>query len=417
MSTSLGRIEMAVYFITGTLGCGKTLCTVGKIRDYLAQGRRVATNLDINLESMCKTDSMASITRVPDKPNLFDLESIGLGCEESNEDKYGLLVLDELGTWFNSRNWRDNGRLDVINWFLHARKKHWDIYFIVQSIESLDGQLVNSLCEHLVICKRTDRLTLPVVGPLLKTLGVQKVLPKIHIAKVYYGQTTSSMAVDRWWYRGKDLYSTYNTDQIFEDTEFYDTVKGETEVRKSNSVFSVLPAYYRNHVALIKHHHSKIEMLTKDSKQQAPTERPVLKLAASILFTVFIGLLGTRTYAKMQDYRKPVIEIPVQVMTKKDSKVEVSVSTILMQKQVINIDHIQSITQGREVHASSIYQAEGRINAVLHTLKDDDHIAATFTLDDTRALGYIVVLHGRIIEVQKQGYYFTFVSPIDLSKS
>lgn len=120
---------MAVYFVTGTLGCGKTLCTVGKIRDYLEQGRRVATNLDINLEAFTKPDSKVSILRVPDKPTLYDLQGIGLGCEESDESKYGLLVLDELGTWFNSRNWRDKGRGEVIDWFRHARKLHWDIFF------------------------------------------------------------------------------------------------------------------------------------------------------------------------------------------------------------------------------------------------------------------------------------------------
>ena len=150
---------MAVYFITGKLGCGKTLCTVGKIRDYLGQGRRVATNLDIYLDAISKTDSKTSLTRIPDKPSLADLNALGSGCVEGNEDQYGLLVLDELGTWFNSRNWRDKGRLEVINWFLHARKLHWDIFLIVQNINSLDDQLVSALCEHLVVCKRTDRLT------------------------------------------------------------------------------------------------------------------------------------------------------------------------------------------------------------------------------------------------------------------
>ena len=37
---------MAVYFITGKLGSGKSIAAVGKIRDYLNEGRAVATNLD-----------------------------------------------------------------------------------------------------------------------------------------------------------------------------------------------------------------------------------------------------------------------------------------------------------------------------------------------------------------------------------
>lgn len=133
---------MAVYFITGKLGCGKTLCAVGKIRDYMEQGRKIATNLDINLTALCKPDSRVSITRLPDKPMLRDMDAIGLGCEESDESKYGLLVLDELGTWFNSRNWRDKERLEVIDWFRHARKLHWDIYFYRAGF----GQFRRSAC-------------------------------------------------------------------------------------------------------------------------------------------------------------------------------------------------------------------------------------------------------------------------------
>jgi KaiC/GvpD/RAD55 family RecA-like ATPase len=184
---------MAVYFVTGKLGSGKTLCCIGKIRDYLQQGRRVATNLDLNIQALTSYDSKTSVVRVPDKPIRWDLDALGQGCDESDESKYGLLVLDELGTWFNCRNWQDKGRLAVIDWFLHARKKHWDIYLIVQSIESLDSQLVNALCEHLVICKRTDRLNIPFISPVLKFMEFGGKLPKFHIAKVYYGQDVSGV--------------------------------------------------------------------------------------------------------------------------------------------------------------------------------------------------------------------------------
>lgn len=284
---------MAVYFITGTLGCGKTLCTVGKIRDYLGEGRRVATNLDINLDAMCKPDSKISITRVPDKPKLSDLMALGEGCQESDESRYGLLVLDELGTWFNSRNWHDKGRLEVIDWFLHARKLHWDIYFIVQSIESLDGQLVNALCEHLVICKRTDRLTIPFIGPILKTLGITKIFPKIHIAKVFYGQSDQAMQVDRWWYRAHDLYPAYNTDQIFDDD--------------SHAIHSVLPAYYINNIALIDHHHAQIEKYTKTDKRPKPLPAGY-KTISSFVFLLFVMLISWRTYAKYNEYHAPKLE-------------------------------------------------------------------------------------------------------------
>jgi len=64
---------MAVYFVTGKLGSGKTLCCVGKIRDYMQQGRRVATNLDLRLEGIMSDQQRQSVLRVPDKPRLSDL--------------------------------------------------------------------------------------------------------------------------------------------------------------------------------------------------------------------------------------------------------------------------------------------------------------------------------------------------------
>lgn len=284
---------MAVYFITGKLGCGKTLCAVGRINDYLQQGRRVATNLDINLSSLTKFDSKVSILRVPDKPTQRDLILMGEGCKETDESRFGLLALDELAGWFNSRSWRDKDRLPVIQWFRMARKLHWDILFIVQDIDSLDSQLVNALCEHLVVCKRTDRLSIPIVSKLAKTVGIGNIIPKVHVAKVYYGQTESAMQVDRWWYRGRDLYSAYDTDQKFLDES------------GDSGIYSVLPAYYINNVALIERYKAKIAQLSAPCLAAQPAAGRPVKFLATLAFTAFVLLVGQRTYAKYQAFVKP----------------------------------------------------------------------------------------------------------------
>jgi hypothetical protein len=284
---------MAVYFITGKLGCGKTLVSVGLINDYLQQGRRVATNLDINLSALTKFDSKVSILRVPDKPTQRDLMLMGEGCEVTDESRFGLLVLDEMAGWFNSRSWRDKDRLPVIQWFRMARKLHWDILFIVQDINSLDSQLVNALCEHLVVCKRTDRLSIPIISKLAKTVGIDNIIPKVHVAKVYYGQTESAMQVDRWWYRGRDLYSAYDTDQKFLDES------------GDSGIYSVLPSYYINNVALIERYKSKIAQLTAPCLAAQPAAGRPVKVLATLAFTAFFLLAGQRTYAKYQAFVNP----------------------------------------------------------------------------------------------------------------
>lgn len=233
---------MSVYFITGKLGSGKSISAVGKIRDYLKQGRRVATNLDLNLDRMLPPSSKATVTRIPDKPRIEDLQSLGTGdgcsLDEYDESRFGLLVLDELASWFNARSWSDKTRAEVIEWFLHARKYHWDILFLVQDIEAVDKQLRGSLCEHLVVCRRLDRMAVPLVGGVAKAVtGKRLTLPKAHVASVYYGENTSGPRVDRWWYRATDLYGAYRTGQVFMLDQLF-TSAGAVDMRAPYSMLS-----------------------------------------------------------------------------------------------------------------------------------------------------------------------------------
>jgi hypothetical protein len=236
------QADMSVYFVTGKLGNGKTLSAVGKIRDYMGQGRRVATNLDICPDRLLPHSNTQPITRLPDKPRIQDLEALGTGdgksLDDYDESTFGLLVLDELGSWFNSRAWNDKGRADLIEWFLHARKYHWDIIFLVQDIDAVDKQLRGSLCEHLVCCARLDKLTIPFISPITKLLfGKPLHFPKMHTARVYYGDSERGLKVDRWNYLGRDLYAGYRTGQVF--TSGQQLLSGElVDMRASYSILS-----------------------------------------------------------------------------------------------------------------------------------------------------------------------------------
>jgi hypothetical protein len=212
---------MANWFVTGKLGGGKTLASVGKIRDYLRQGRIVATNLDLKLEHLLPSmwdQSKLEVYRVPDKPTAADLERLPSGNTSYDESKNGLLVLDECGTWFNSRTWNDKSRQEVIDWFLHARKKGWDCMFIVQDVSLVDKQAREALCEMTAFCRRLDRIRVPYVGAWVQALtGIRLTLPKVHTARVHYGYNELALKIDRWTYQGKDLYPAYDTKQVFVD--------------------------------------------------------------------------------------------------------------------------------------------------------------------------------------------------------
>lgn len=230
---------MAIYLVSGKLGSGKTLSCVGIIRDALLEGRKVATNLDLNLDKMLppragRPGRPLHCLRLPDKPTVDDLEAMGPGNDSMDEAKNGVIILDELGSWLNSRTFNDKSRSPTIDWLIHSRKHGWDVYFIAQHIEQIDKQVRTSLVEYLVTCRRLDRIKIPFVGKLIQSLSAGYLtgnLPKIHVAVVKYGTEQHAPIADRWVYRAHDLYDAYNTRQIFSDSY-------------SAGVFSYLPPWH-----------------------------------------------------------------------------------------------------------------------------------------------------------------------------
>lgn len=211
---------MAVYIVTGKLGSGKTLAMVGRIQEALWKGHRVATNLNIYPDKLLGPNhKRGELWRVPDKPTGPELEALGYGNNDPanrEEDSFGHLVLDECGTWLNNRTWDDKEREPLINWLVHARKWHWHVYLIIQHINAIDKQVREKLGEHVVVCRRTDRMKIPLIGARF---------PKVHIGFVRYGVNINDPIVERWVYRAKDLYNAYDTDQKFVDREQQDAVQ------------------------------------------------------------------------------------------------------------------------------------------------------------------------------------------------
>jgi len=237
---------MAVYAITGKLGSGKGKAGIDQIRRYLRSGKRVATNCDVFLEHLMGPRDKASVLRIPDKPAAVDLYMIGSGNrfvefepiivygEKSlsavapsprllkgfDEAHNGALVLDECGSWLNTRNFQDKGRAEMLEWAIHARKYGWDIFFIMQNISQVDKQLRDSLLEYVVRLNRLDRMKVPLLSGVLKFLtagATEGNLPRVHIGVVRLGSMPDGLVADRWVFRGDDLNDAYNTTQVFSD--------------------------------------------------------------------------------------------------------------------------------------------------------------------------------------------------------
>lgn len=205
---------MAVYVVQGKLGTGKTKFAVGKLREALLAGKRTATNLNIQMDELVPSMNRGVVVRVPDKPTAEQLDMIGHGNPDSyDEDKNGVMVLDELGSWLNSRQFQDKNRAALIDWLIHARKKGWDVYLIVQHADMIDKQVRIALAEYMIKCIRADKIRIPIVGQFLGSKGR---LPRMHIAKISLSDVPG-VTIDQEWFRGDYLHAAYDTRQIFKD--------------------------------------------------------------------------------------------------------------------------------------------------------------------------------------------------------
>ena len=207
---------MPVYSVEGKLGTGKTKFCVWMAQNALLAGRKVASNVDLACNVLTPY-KRSSYVRIPDKPNASDLLAIGHGNPDSyNEDRNGILILDELGTWLNSRSFQDKERAPVIDWLIHARKYGWDVYLIVQDQNMIDKQVRESLIEFQCRCMSLGRIRIPVVG---KILGMFKstwgYLPKGHTVTARTGYGVNAIVAERWMFRGDNLHAAYDTRQIF----------------------------------------------------------------------------------------------------------------------------------------------------------------------------------------------------------
>ncbi len=210
---------MPGWIIQGVRGEGKSLCAVAKIREYLSRGCPVATNLDLYLENLLPDDNSTLAYRLPDRPRFQDFLYLppAYDLNYKSEDKNGLIVLDELALWMNSRTWKDSGRQEIINWLLLSRKYHWDLMLLTQDHELIDKQIKATVCDYLVQASRTDRRKIPYLAPLLEFCFLSGYQPQIHVYDVYYGMSFVDSRVEQWRFRGKDLYDGYDTNQLFTD--------------------------------------------------------------------------------------------------------------------------------------------------------------------------------------------------------
>lgn len=213
--------------LAGKRGSGKSLGAVSLAGKYLTAGRMVATNLNLYVEHLVPAYNTTRWIRIPDHPSAADMASMPLGnpylkWEEGKPDPVmlpgyqekanGLLLLDEVATFLNSREWSGNGRGDFISWLAQSRKYGWDLCFLAQHWNMVDKQIREALIEIQGTVRRMDKMAVPLISPLWKYFtGEPLHFPKIHFVFLRYGFAQGAPVCDRWFWRGHDLYKAYDT--------------------------------------------------------------------------------------------------------------------------------------------------------------------------------------------------------------
>ena len=210
-----------VYVVQGKMGSGKTLWMVQRMTYYLQQGRRVATNIDLNLPVLAPDSRYCEVFRLPDCPLRDDLDLLGQGYDgDFQDDSNGAIFLDEAAIHMNTREYGSKSRLPLIKLLVLMRKKRWDVYIGVQNVKSLDNQLRDLIIEYHVNCTNLGKIKIPYITSLLYTFSLGFInlkLPKMSRCTVRLGGSQYAPLIDSdYVFHRKKLFDSFNTEQLFQ---------------------------------------------------------------------------------------------------------------------------------------------------------------------------------------------------------
>lgn len=293
-----------VYFVLGKLGAGKGIYAAKQVQKYVNNDRRIVLNYDFDT-AVTNKNKAYPVTRIPDLVKVEHLDLLGSGFNEDMQP--GLLVLDECASWLNSRDFRAKGRLQLLDWFRHARKHGWTVLILVQDIDSLDKQLVNSLAEHTVELSRTDKLRIPVLSEIFDLIRLVKkkksdksLLPHYCKAATYLGKSKLSRTlINTEMYKPQDFFGSYDTNHIFSDGQEF--INGA--FRDMSAMYTCLPSNYFE---------IKSKQKNEQPIQETSTKKPFYLSKTAIGLICCFAYLGY-TFAKDE---------PTQTKTQTDKKNE-----------------------------------------------------------------------------------------------
>lgn len=160
-----------ISLVTGKIGSGKTLHSVGLITSHIAKGGTVYTNVDLVWPELVKwvrihhrvIPEEAQLNRI----DLVDDDSWHKLIAWGTADLPVLVVLDEIHLFFNARDWQKTQTLhrSMLSFLSQSRKACVDVVFIAQVATTLEKQF-RVQCEWEFYCRNVKDIVIPIFGKL-----------------------------------------------------------------------------------------------------------------------------------------------------------------------------------------------------------------------------------------------------------
>lgn len=213
-----------ISYYSGTPGSGKSLHVAMEIYDWIQRGKNVIANFELRDDLIKKhwRHKKGHFLYFPDA-QLMDAEkdpiNAFVGFAENFHEKDGngcfiehqtLIVLDEGGVLFNSRDWQSKYRPRWMWFFSQHRKLGYDIVIISQIERQIDRQIRGNF-EYEYNHKRVGNFK--TAGKLLEFFSGGKVF--CYVIR-WYGIKGQDGRVTAQFFKGKPkYYRLYNTSHIF----------------------------------------------------------------------------------------------------------------------------------------------------------------------------------------------------------
>jgi hypothetical protein len=148
------KVGGGLNYVTGPMGAGKSLYGVRRIVEAVTSGRYVVTNVELHpdaFDRMATHVARFSASRAVRRKYAERFRSLYVLERQLEEavryrlpgkgEARGLFVWDEAHNDLNNRNWRDDGRQELLGWATQLRKLGYVGYLLSQHADNTDAAL------------------------------------------------------------------------------------------------------------------------------------------------------------------------------------------------------------------------------------------------------------------------------------